>query len=129
MKVYQAKITKLRGTNYKEVRKKAYSLYQEIKRCTKRKPYIRSAYFKKDKIFLDLFWGHLFEKKNFSDQMRRLKFYPCAVELIKNSYFHPTSKENPNKKSEILHRFRESHLKMNYFLSKLRKIDGIIKSG
>jgi len=37
--------------------------------------------------------------------MRRMKFFGCALELIKNSRFEPTSKENPNKPTEILHRF------------------------
>jgi len=37
--------------------------------------------------------------------MRRIKFFPCTIELIKKSKFKPTSKENPNKTSEILHRF------------------------
>lgn len=105
MKVYQTKTKKLSGTNFKEVRRKAFGLYQIIKRKTKRKPYIRSKYFKKDKIFLELFWHHLFEKKNFTDLVRRMKFYPCALELIKNSHLEPISKQNPNKPSEILHRF------------------------
>ena len=105
MKAYQTKSTKLPGTNFREVRKKAFKFYRQIKKRSKRKPYIRSAYFKKDKIFLDLFWSHLFEKKNFADLMRRIKFYPCALELIKNSRFDPTSKENVDRKSEILHRF------------------------
>ncbi len=105
MQAYKTKSGKLPGTNYREVRRKAFAIYQEIKRKSKRKPYIRSAYFKKDKIFLDLFWSHLFEKRNFADLMRRIKLYPCAIELIQKSKFEPTSKENPNKKSEILHRF------------------------
>ncbi len=37
--------------------------------------------------------------------MRRMQYLPCAIELIQNSHFNPTSKENPNRKSEILHRF------------------------
>lgn len=105
MKAYQTKSIKLSGTNFHEVRKKAFGLYQQEKKRTKRKPYVRSAYFKKDKIFLDLFWNHLYEKKNFGDLMRRMKFYPCALELIRHSNLEPTSKENPNRKSEILHRF------------------------
>lgn len=105
VRAYKVKSKKLLGTNFREVRKKAFKLYQQIKKRTKRKPYIRSAYFKKDKIFLDLFWSHLFEKRNFTDLMRRIKFYPCALELIKNSHFDPTSKENVDRKSEILHRF------------------------
>ncbi|MFA5855362.1 MAG: hypothetical protein WC846_03740 [Candidatus Gracilibacteria bacterium] len=37
--------------------------------------------------------------------MRRLKFYPAALELISDTKFAPSSKENPNKSDEILHRF------------------------
>ena len=105
MKVYHTKTTKLAGTDFREVHKKAFNLYQQIKKKTKRKPYVRSAYFKKDKIFLDLFWIHLFDKKNWRDRMRRLKYFPAAIELIRHTRFEPKSKENPNKSSEILHRF------------------------
>jgi hypothetical protein len=105
MQAYQTKTSKLRGTNYREVRKKAFLFYDEIVGKSKRKPYVRSAYFKKEKIFLDLFWHHLFEKKNYWDKTRRMKFFQCAIELIQKSHFSPVSKENPNKKSEILYRF------------------------
>jgi len=105
MQAYRTQVKKLTGTDFHEVRKKAFGQYLQIKKRTKRKTYIRSAYFKKDKIFLDLFWSHLFEKKHFADLMRRMKFYPCAIELIQKSNFEPISKENPNKSSEILHRF------------------------
>lgn len=104
MKTFKTKSVVLRGTSYKEISKKAFVLYNEIRRKTKRRPYIRSAYFKKDKIFLGLFWNHL-RSKNYWDQTRRMKFFGCAIELIRNSRFEPTSKENPNKPNEILHRF------------------------
>ena len=104
MKTFKTKSVILRGTNYKEISKKAFGLYNGIRRKTKRRPYIRSAYFKKDKIFLGLFWTHIYNK-NYWDQMRRMKFFGCALELIQNSRFEPTSKENPNKPTEILHRF------------------------
>jgi len=65
---------------------------------------LRSAYFKKDKIFLHYYWEHLWAQ-NWRDRVRRLKYYSCALDLIKNSKSDPISKENPNKKSEILHRF------------------------
>lgn len=45
------------------------------------------------------------EKQNFRDKYRRLKFFPCAVELIENSKKDPESIENPDRKSEIFHRF------------------------
>jgi hypothetical protein len=53
---------------------------------------------------LSLFWDHLCDKHH-KDRTRRLKYYSCALELIRNSKFNPTSIENPDRKSEILHRF------------------------
>ncbi len=104
MKVYQSKIKKLAGTDYKEIHSLAENLYKQIGTKTKRRPYARSAYFNKDKIFLDYFWRHLWQK-NWRDRVRRLKYYPCALDLIKNSKTEPISKQNPNKSNEILHRF------------------------
>jgi len=105
MKSYKTRNSKLHGTDFKEVHKKAQAFYNVIKKKTKRRPFVRSAYFKKEKIFLGLFWHHLYEKKHYKDQMRRMKYLPCAIELIQNSPFEPESKENPNKRNEILHRF------------------------
>lgn len=104
MKYYKTKTRPFTGTSYKEIRKKAFGFYREIKSKSKRKPYVRSAYFKKEKIFLDIFWSHLHEK-NYWDQMRRMKFFACGIELIQKSRQEPVSKENPNKSGEILHRF------------------------
>lgn len=105
MKYFQTKAEKLAGTNYKEVYQKAFRHYLEIKRRSKRRTYIRSAYFNKGKVFLSLFWQHLHDKFSLKDKIRRVKYFPCAIELIKKSHFGPASKENVDKKSEILHRF------------------------
>ena len=105
MKIYQTKAKKLGGTDFKEVHKKAFGIYQQIKRKSKRTPYLRSAYFKNKKIFLTLFWQHLWEKEKWQDRMRRLKYYAAALELIQKSKFVPKSKANPNKPGETLHRF------------------------
>lgn len=40
------------------------------------------------------------------DKTRRIKYFACAIELIQKSTFHPESKENVDRKSEILHRFK-----------------------
>jgi hypothetical protein len=95
----------LKVQTFHEVRKKAFNIYTKIKSRSKRRPYIRSAYFEKDKIFLSVFWQHLFDKQNWQDRMRRLKYFAAAIELIKNTKFDPKSKDNPNKTNEILHRF------------------------
>mgnify|MGYP001610353923 CR=1 FL=1 len=105
MKIYQTKAEKLSGTEFREVHKKAFRIYQEIKRRSKRRAYIRSCYFNKEKVFLAIFWQHLFEKKNWKDRVRRIKYFCAALELIQNSKFEPKSKENPNQANEILHRF------------------------
>ncbi len=105
MKIYQTKVNKLSGTQYAEVSKQAREIYNQIKKKTKRRPYVRSAYFNKEKIFLAFYWEHLYEKSNHRDKVRRIKYFPCAIELIENSRFEPISKNNPNRPSEILHRF------------------------
>lgn len=105
MQVHKIKAKKFAGTNFHEVHKRAFGLHAGIKKKSKRRTYIRSAYFNKDKIFLDLFWQHLFEKKNWRDRVRRMKYYGCALELIQNSHFKPSSTKDPNKSTEVLHRF------------------------
>ncbi len=105
MKVYKTKTKQIPGSHFHIVHKRAYGLYAEIKKKSKRRAYIRFAYFNKDKIFLDFFWHHLFEKQNWRDRVRRLKYYGCALELIQNSRFKPNSTKDPNKFNETLHRF------------------------
>ena len=101
---YQTKTEKLAGTSYPEVWKKVKVIYAEIKKKTKRKIYMRSAYFDKQKIFFDFFWIHLAQKSP-KQRRIRLKFFPCAIDLIRHSRNKPVSKINPNKSTEILHRF------------------------
>ena len=101
---YQIKSKKIPGTDYGEVMHNAFSIYDKIKRKTKRRPYVRSAYFKKEKIFLDYFREHLFQKSP-KVRMNRLRYFGVAIELIQGSKNEPTKKLNPNKKEEILYRF------------------------
>lgn len=105
MKVYKTKSKKFSGTDFCEVHKKAFGLYADLKKKTRRRAYIRSAYFNKEKIFIDLFWNHLFEKKNWRDRVRRMKYFGCAVELIQNSRLEAQIKKDPNKSSESFYRF------------------------
>lgn len=103
--VYKTNCKKFAGTNYKEIYKQAFGIYLRIKKRSKRRPYVRAKYFNKDKVFVSLFWQHLHDKLNLKDKTRRVKYFECALDLIQNTQFNPISKENPNKKSEILHRF------------------------
>ncbi len=101
---YRTKCRTLHGTSYAEVYKQTQRIYHEISRKTKRKPYMRSIYFKNEKIFFEYFWHHLRQKRP-SERFRRLKFFPAAIEVIKLSRHQPSSKVNPNRPTEILHRF------------------------
>jgi len=102
--IYRTKAKRFTGSDYKEIRRKALASYNIIKGRSKRRPYVRSAYFNKEKVFLGIFWSHLYDK-NYWDQTRRMKFFDCAIELIQKSRFNPVSKDNPDIPSEILHRF------------------------
>jgi hypothetical protein len=104
-RAFTTKSQKLPGTRYADVYRKAYNIYKPMKRKKKRRPFIRSAYFDKDKVFLGLFWHHLKDKLNLREKTRRLKYLPCALELIKNSKLDPVSKQSMDKAYEILHRF------------------------
>jgi hypothetical protein len=104
MQAYQVKAKKLTGSSYAELEPKARRLYRIEQHRTKRTPYIRSAYFKKDKVFLTHFWNHMAQKRQ-RDRKRRLRYLPCAIDLIRHSHVEPVSKENPNKRTVILHRF------------------------
>lgn len=104
MKIFNTKNRKFGATKYADLIKIVRRQYHIIERRTRRRPYIRSAYFKKDKIFLELYWKHI-DQKSSSERRRRLRFFSCGIELIEKSHVSPISKQNVNRKNEILHRF------------------------
>lgn len=104
MKFYKSNAPKFAGTSFEEVVRKARALTKQIEHKTKRRAYVRSAFFKKDKIFLDYFWPHLNQKPP-RERKKRLAYLPCGIELIEKSRIEPTSRVNPNRKSEVLYRF------------------------
>jgi hypothetical protein len=126
---YQTKAKKVAGTNLGEVYENASRIYREIASRSKRRPYVRSTYFKKEKIFFDYFWDHLRQKLP-KERFRRLKYFKASIELIKNSKNQPVLKENIDKKG-ILYRFsgltaeketffvqiKEDKKKKKYFMS------------
>lgn len=103
--MYKTKSNQLSGSSYEELIKKARQEYHKIQsKSPRRLPYIRSAYFAKDKIFVNLFWEHLGQKSPV-DRVRRLKLYIVALELIRNCKITPDTVQNPNSKGQMLHRF------------------------
>lgn len=105
MHITPIKSSPFSGTDFSEVRENAYSLYQEIKKGTRRRPYIRAPYFNRDKVFLAPFWTHIFQKKNWRDRARRLKYFGCAIELLESKYATPITRQHADQSEELLHRF------------------------
>lgn len=105
MSPYTTKVGVIAGTSYAEVMRVARREYHTIQKLTpRRQAYVRSRYFRKDKIFINQYWEHL-HQKNAADRLRRLKFFTCAIDVIRNCTVAPTTLQNPSKADESLHRY------------------------
>lgn len=104
MKLHHVNVGVYSGTDFEEVYPHARKLFNKIKAQTKRQPYVRSTFFSRDKVFIELFWVHL-NQKNRRERNNRIKFYAAGIELLRNTRQQPTIKKNPNKSNEILYRF------------------------
>lgn len=121
MNYYQTKANLIPGSNYKELKRKVDSLFSSLQRKTKRQPYIRSAYFNKQKIFFNIFWTHLFDK-SYSVREARLKLLTAGIELLTHSRNHPFTVDNQKNKSESLHRFYGQTNEKVKFVIQLKEI-------
>lgn len=108
------------GSNYKRVYRNAMEFFKNIERHTKRKPYVRSAYFNKQKIFFTYFWTHLSQKPR-GERLRRLWYFPAGIELLQHSHNHPSIIKNPNKENETLYRFLGETKEGNLFLVQIKE--------
>ncbi len=104
MQRYISKVGKLPATTYEEAKRLARRRFHEIENQSRRKPYIRSKYFSKQKVFLHQFWDHL-NQKDRRDGFRRVVLFSAAIDLIINSRNAPEMKVNPNSKHEKLYKF------------------------
>lgn len=120
MKAFPVKTKKIGATRYTDIIKRARRIFHDIEKKTKRRPYIRSVYFKKEKIFFDFFWTHL-NQAPIADRRRRLRYFPCAIELVEKSRFTPSIKQNPNKKSEKQYRFAGITTESEIFYVQIKK--------
>jgi hypothetical protein len=104
MNYFQSKYGKLPGSSYSEVLKKARLIFREIEKQSKRSPYVRSSYFDRQKIFLSYFWSHL-EQKTRPEKLRRMRYYQCAIDLLKNTMIAPSTIKDTTQSGVLLHRF------------------------
>lgn len=118
MKGYRCRQGVVGGKDYAEIVRKARHIYHDIARQTKREPFIRSAYFDKDKVFLNSFWTHLNTKRQ-NDRKRRLRFYACALELIQNTRIKPEIVHETM--SELIYRFSGLTASEESFIVQIRQ--------
>lgn len=88
MRTYRSKYGLLPGSTYDEVVAAARKEFNIVRRLTKRQPYVKSRYFKGDKVFITIFWDHLMQKHP-KERRKRLKLYKVALDLIRNTTLHP----------------------------------------
>ena len=119
MEPYVTREILLSGTSYKDVYRKAIMIYNKIKSKSKRRPYVRSKYFNNEKVFLDYFWDHI-RSKSFKDRTRRLKYYLCCLDLIRNSKTHPNINTHSKESNEKLYRFSGTTLNNNIFFVQIK---------
>ncbi|MDR2523981.1 MAG: hypothetical protein LBC95_00355 [Candidatus Nomurabacteria bacterium] len=85
---YKSLFGRLTGVNENELWHKARLVYGATVKSKRRLPYVRSKYFKNEKVFLDLFWSHTNSKKP-RVRRERLAFYQCGLDLIHNTTHKP----------------------------------------
>jgi hypothetical protein len=96
-KHYHSVKSKLYSSVYARVHHQAMAHYESLINNPRRKPCVRSKYFDNKKVFLDEFWTQIL-RRNFADRRRRLAFYVCAIDLIKNTRCEPEIKHESGKK-------------------------------
>lgn len=102
---FPSKYPLMPGSSYSEVVAHARKEFNAIRRLSKRQPYVKSKYFKGDKIFMTVFWDHIMQKHP-KERTRRLKFYKAAVDLLRNTTCSPEATfESTTNQDVILFRF------------------------
>lgn len=104
MQQFQSRNNLLPGSSYDEVVARARKEFNTIRRITKRQPYVRSKYFRSDKIFVTLFWDHIMQKHR-KERMKRLKFYSAAIDLLRNTTSSSDMIFDAKNLDIMLHRF------------------------
>jgi len=119
--VYKSKYGLLPGTSYEETMRVARKEFHKVqKRNPRRQPYVRSRYFSTDKVFINIFWNHLVQKRK-GEQMKRAKLLASALDLIRNTSSPPETILKQGNLNEILHRFKGISSDGTYFYIQIRQ--------
>lgn len=116
---YHCKERPLSSHRYADLLAEARMIFRSLEKRTKRRPYVRSTFFHKDKIFFDYFWKHL-QQKIPAERARRLRFLPCALELLRHSVQHPLTIKPESDSHVLLHRFAGQTRSGEYFYVQIK---------
>ena len=90
-KYYQSRLPRIAGTDYYEILGKARAIYRDLDTQTgRRNTFVRSAYFDKQKIFLETYWNH-FGDKHLGQRKQRIPYYAATIDLLKNTTVEPVT--------------------------------------
>ncbi len=103
MQYWKVNSPEIRGSKYGPVIKEAMRIYHVLEKKSKRRAYIKTKAFNKRKVFLKTFWDHIFQK-NPRDRLRRLRYFACAIELLKESTYKPELKLGKGTEKELWYR-------------------------
>ncbi|HBA36605.1 TPA: hypothetical protein DCZ15_01890 [Candidatus Falkowbacteria bacterium] len=120
MDIFYSKYKSLPGTSYREIKHCVDVSFTKIKRRTRRRPYLRSAYFHGEKIFFEYFWAHL-RQKNYKDQIRRLKFFRASLELLQYSCHIAETSINRHNTTDKLYRFQGKTADSRLFIVQVKE--------
>ncbi len=102
MGIYHSKYNQVASTSHARVVTLARAEYHAIQKLTpRREVYVRSKYFKGEKVFINQFWEHL-KQKRISDAVRRLRLFSPGLDLIRSSLEAPVL---ANRGTSNLYRF------------------------
>ena len=101
---YRTKANRCCKTSFTEAMDFGLAKLPKSAKKTRRRAFVRSMYFSKQKIFLDLFWRHLYQK-NISNRRRRIRLLEAGLELIRKSKLEPSKIQNPNNSKEYFYKF------------------------
>ena len=103
--VYLSKYSPTPSTAHAMVIKAARAEYHKIQKLSpRREAYVRSKYFRRDKVFINQFWEHLKQKRP-GDVVRRARLFVPAIDLIRNTTISPETIYSQEDKDMELHRF------------------------
>ncbi|MDR3125811.1 MAG: hypothetical protein LBU20_01955 [Candidatus Nomurabacteria bacterium] len=100
MNYFKIKTRPIKGTNPAEITKKAMYEFHIVEKRSRRLPSVRCKALGGSRIFLGEYINHQGQKTPL-DRRRRLRFLPCAIDLLENTNLKPTTKVNPNTRETL----------------------------